>query len=169
MCRAAPTGYRSPRIPALWFWGSPIPCRLEQEPWGCLGLAAPGMCWFGFGFAFCQWPSASSLSKVCHSHRTIFQASWCYLGITHIIKLFSCGGGSTHISSDRDGPLFCLIMIQLGHQIDLSSALVPLFECLKFLYEKGFSFQIICAEWNYFLKKNSLSFKRCAFHKLTGI
>lgn len=127
----------------------------------------PWMCWFGF--AFCQWPSASSLNKAYHSHRTIFQASWCSLGITHIIKLFSCGGGSTYISSDRDGPLFCIIMIQLGHQIDLSSALVPLFECLKFLYEKGFSFQIICAEWNYFLKKNSLSFKGCAFHKLTGI
>lgn len=151
----------------LWFRGSPTPCRLEQEPWGGLGKEMlPGMCWFVF--AFCQWPSASSLRKVCQSYR-IFQASLCYLSITHITKPFSCGGGSTHISSDRDGPLFCLIMIQLGHQIDLSSALVPLFECLKFLYEKSFSFQIICAAWNCFLKKSSLSFKRSAFHKLTGI
>lgn len=111
-----------------------------------------------------SWP------KFCQSYRTTFQTSWSYLGITHTIKLFSRGGGFIHIASDRDVPLFYLIMMCLGHHIDLHlHQLRYLSECPKFCMKMAFHWKSFVQNETFSWKKPiKLSFKRSAFHLLVS-
>lgn len=93
-----------------------------------------------------SWP------KFCQSYRTVFQTSWSYLGITHTIKLFSCGGGFIQISSDRDVPIFYLIMMCLGHHIDLDLHQLHYLSAWNFA-GKGLSIENHLCKMKLFLEK----------------
>lgn len=61
MHRAGPAGHRCPEIPALWFWGSAAPCRLQQEPWGGPMDVLVWFCLLPGTFSFISEQSLSAL------------------------------------------------------------------------------------------------------------